>query len=90
MVKPDLTSLCISFPPVVGTIDYQFQMDTYTVDERGGNIGVRLDILSPGNLFCDITVTLGTVDGTAGIPVKVCMYRVGVSYKEAWSILSGL
>ncbi len=55
------------FSYAVSIIVYDFAPTSYTVDEGDGVVGVRLVISSPSQLFCDITVTIGTEDGTAGI-----------------------
>ncbi len=55
------------FPHAVSNIVYDFATTNSMVDESDGVVGVRLVISSPSQLFCDITVTIGTEDGTAGV-----------------------
>ncbi len=62
--------LLYSSPHAVSTIVYDFAMTAYAVNEGDGVVGVGLEITSPAQLFCDITVTIGTEDGTAGMIVR--------------------
>ncbi len=58
---------CILFIQQVGAIEYDFEMTSYNVSEDDGLVELILRIVSPLNVFCNISVNLTATDNEAGM-----------------------